>query len=273
MNIKEIIKKRRSVRTFKKGELAVEDLNKVKSFLEKMECDNPFFKADIRYEIIESDEEKLGTYGVIKNGNKYIGVIVDNKNIPLVEVGYYFEKIVLYLTEIGLGTCWIAGTFKREQFDSAFKIKDNELLLIVCPFGYTSDKQSTKEKLFRKLGGFNKRMDRDELFFNESFDMPLELDVDPSYNESLEMVRIAPSAVNKQPWRIVYKDNGYHFFKTKMENPKHPYDISLVDLGIAAYHFYITNKENNLNGLFKKIENIGIDVPENIEYMFSWVKK
>ena len=116
-------------------------------------------------------------------------------------------------------------------------------------------------------------MDRDELFFNESFDMPLELDVDPSYNESLEMVRIAPSAVNKQPWRVVLKDNVYHFYKTKSDNPKHPYDISLVDLGIAAYHFYITNKENNLNGLFKKIENIGIDVPENIEYMFSWVKK
>ncbi len=33
--------------------------------------------------------------------------------------------------------------------------------------------------------------------------------------EILEMVRWAPSAVNKQPWRIVYKDGTYHFYEKK----------------------------------------------------------
>ena len=277
MSIIDVIKKRRSVRTFKKEELSNDVIEKIKEYLNDMKCDNPYFNADIRYEIIESKKgteiEKLGTYGIFKNAKKFIGVIVDNKNIPLLEVGYYFEKIILYLTEIGVGNCWVAGTFNREQFNSAFKIKDDELLLIVCPIGYESKRKSTREKMFRSLGGFNKRKKREELFFNETFDNPLDLDIDKEYNESLEMVRIAPSAINKQPWRIVYKDNNYHFFKTKNENSKHPYDISIVDLGIAAYHFYITNKEYNLSGYFKKLDNLEINGKEDLEYMFSWIKE
>lgn len=76
------------------------------------------------------------------------------------------------------------------------------------------------------------------------------------------MVRLAPSAVNKQPWRIVKENNNYHFYIHGKGNfPK-------IDIGIALSHFHLMCKELNLSGMFKKQKP---EIESNYEYIISWV--
>jgi hypothetical protein len=72
----------------------------------------------------------------------------------------------------------------------------------------------------------------------------------------LEMVRLSPSASNKQPWRIVKekKKNVFHFFikRNKMYKKNIELlqlsDLQRIDIGIAMCHFELTAQEANLKG-------------------------
>ena len=69
--------------------------------------------------------------------------------------------------------------------------------------------------------------------------------------ELLNATRLAPSAVNKQPWRVVVADNAAHFYLQRRKgstNESHEgkLDMQKVDLGIALCHFALTAEENGL---------------------------
>lgn len=91
---------------------------------------------------------------------------------------------------------------------------------------------------------------------------------------SLEMVRLGPSASNKQPWRIVVDDQAAHFYEYKEPkySEKFPYDIQKIDMGIAAAHFDLSSKEKGIGGYFKNDSDPGLYLPENMEYAFSWIR-
>ena len=89
---------------------------------------------------------------------------------------------------------------------------------------------------------------------------------------TFETVLIAPSAVNKQPWRIIQTENAYHFYKTKApKSSRASLDIQRVDIGIAACHFHLAALEKNLPGRFEKLPAPDISTPEHEQYIFSWV--
>ena len=62
------------------------------------------------------------------------------------------------------------------------------------------------------------------------------------------MVRLAPSAVNKQPWRVVISDNAAHFYLNRSKGFGHEgkLDMQMIDMGIALCHFVLTAKENSM---------------------------
>ena len=87
----------------------------------------------------------------------------------------------------------------------------------------------------------------------------------------LQMVRLGPSAVNKQPWRVIVSENDVHFFMAKgkgFENSKAG-NLQKIDMGIALCHFALGAKEAGLNAEFM-INDPGITVPENTEYIASY---
>ncbi len=53
------------------------------------------------------------------------------------------------------------------------------------------------------------------------------------------MVRWAPSAVNRQPWRVVVDGNEARFYEARtLGRPgAEGWDIQKIDMGIAMYHF------------------------------------
>ncbi|MEG1254976.1 nitroreductase family protein [Clostridium sp.] len=259
--INEVIQLRHSVRNYENKDLSEKVIQKVEEYINNI--DNPF-DAKVRVNLIKKDdsnkEVKLGTYGVIKGANYYLAVACEKGNFNFEALGYVFEKVILYCTSLGLGTVWLGGTFNKGKFAKAMSIKENEILPIVSPLGYEGGKKSFLASMMGS--NTNKRKAYSEVFFDKDFNNPLSKETAEKYSEVLEMVRIAPSAMNKQPWRILKQGNKFHFYTDgKME-------MNRIDMGIALCHFHLTAKEKSLNGEFN-ITDPKVDT--KYKYVISWI--
>ena len=274
--IEDIIKMRTSVRTYSDKAIPEDVKLSINDYIGKLS--NPF-NSKVSFKILQSDEannsSKLGTYGFIKGAKNYIGSTVVEGSFDLEGLGYEFEKLILYITSLGLGTCWLGGTFKRNEFAKAMSINERDLFPAISPFGYAADKKSITDSLIRSIAKSDTRKPWEELFFNETFDKPL-LPSDPNiFADILEMVRLAPSASNKQPWRIVKDKNTYHFYEYKVPSysKAFEYDIQRIDMGIAACHFHLTAIEKGIVGKFEALSNPINDTPIDTFYKFSWISE
>lgn len=78
------------------------------------------------------------------------------------------------------------------------------------------------------------------MFFNRNFYTPLNPNDSDEYLEPLEMLRLAPSAMNKQPWRVLKEDNTLHFYITSTKG------LTKVDIGTFFSGFLlIADQDNN----------------------------
>ena len=271
--IEETIKKRRSVRNYEKRGMSEQQRSEIVTYMNQIE--NPF-QVKVKFHFLETElldkGQKLGTYGVIQGAKDYLGITVKNTDFAMEAVGYAFEMLVLYATSLGLGTCWMGGTFNRNQFKTAMEISENDVFPIISPIGIPLEKRSLTDTLVRKIAKSDQRKEWQELFFSASFENILSKEAASDYVTALELVRIAPSASNKQPWRIVKDGELFHFFKVQGYGDVFGYDIQSVDMGIAACHFELALKEKQIVGEFYKEQDIKIELPEKTTYSFSWKK-
>ena len=274
--LEKTVKTRYSVRTYTNQPLAAEMKENVNAYIRTLS--NPF-SSKVTFRLLESktavNAEKLGTYGMIKGAKDYIGATVEKGEGSLEALGYEFEKLILYVTSLGLGTCWLGGTFNRSEFARAMAVAENELFPAISPLGYPADKKRLTESLVRLVAKADQRKPWSALFFNKDFSVPLSEAEAGAYAFPLEMTRLAPSASNKQPWRIVRDENTYHFYEARAQgySDRLGYDIQKVDLGIAACHFHLSALEKDLKGEFRRLPPPLFDTPENTPYIFSWVSE
>lgn len=270
--IMEVIRKRHSVRTYQEKMLTDEDNNKLKDYIEQLH--NPFGVKVSIYIINKSTDrkgEKLGTYGIIKGAKTFLGVSVPKVKNSFIAAGYVFEDLILYATSLGLGTVWLAATFSRTAFAAAMNIKEDESFPAISPVGYPAEKRTIKESIMRKAMNSENRKSWSELFYEGTFYSPLKEEKTGEYKKCLDMVRLAPSSKNQQPWRIVKKDSNYHFFVECNKNLSiEEKSIKLVDIGIALFHFHKTAEQTGIKGCFEEMDKLDINIPENIEYVISW---
>ena len=273
--VEDTIRSRKSVRSYERRPLSHQDHAAVEDMIAHMQDATPF-PARVSASLLEAgrgtEAGHLGTYGVIRGARCFIGVTVQDVPGAMEALGYAFEKVVLGATARGLGTCWLAGTFNRAQFEGALELDDSDLFPIVCPIGYPSGKRSVVDRVFRMTGGSDHRKPWEELFFNGAFGLPLSREAAGDYAFPLEMLRLAPSAANQQPWRIVRTPGAFHFFRRSNPKSKYPYDLQRLDVGIGACHFHLAANERGLGGRFEILQDRGVDVPDGIGYLFSWVE-
>ncbi len=276
-SIMEIIKKRLSVRTYIEQPLTPEMKGTLRGFFSSLS--GPF-GGTVRFELIERDlalkesNSKLGTYGVIRGATTYIVAAVEKANRDLEDFGYSLEKVILYATSLGLGTCWLGGTFKKSEFAKAIEQKDHEILPCITPIGYPSQKKGLIDTAMRFVAGSKNRKGWNELFFRGNFTHGLSESEVGKYVTPLEMLRLAPSASNKQPWRIVKDTNKIHFYlqHTKGYAKLLAYDLQRVDMGIAMCHFELTAKELGIEGKWRISDPGNISTAQDTEYIVSWVE-
>jgi nitroreductase len=237
--ITEIIEQRFSCRTYADKAMEEETLQKIKEIISSLPA-GPF-GGKPRLQIVSAassprEWKQLGTYGIIKNARMYIvGAITDARN-AMEDYGYCKELFILKATELGLGTCWLGGTFSSSSFAKAINLQESELLPTVSPIGYPAERKSLAEKMMRGMVGADKRKPWSGLFFTDNFSRPLTEEGAGIYATALANLRLAPSASNKQPWRLLRDSAGvFHFYLSRALGYNLLRGVSLqdLDMGIA----------------------------------------
>lgn len=263
MDILQAIKERRSVRSFN-GKPIPQDKT---AALEKAIQDSyTLFGGDITIRLKSFDlkgDFRPSTYGVIKGATDFFLMAIGEGTDSELTAGFQFEQIVLKAWQLGLGTCWIAGTFKGSQFDERETWPEGESLKIICPVG-VAEKPRLMEKFMRLTVGSDNRKPFSELFFEDDFNKPLSRD--SRFGEALEMLRLAPSSTNSQPWRILVKGEKVLFYY----KPKYP--VTVIDMGIGICHFHETEKYRGFNGSFRKETDVPA-APEDWKYLISYARE
>lgn len=274
--VTEIIHQRRSCRSFLPEPLPETQAQELAAFLAGLPA--PPFASCVRLSLVRAfDAEargiKLGTYGVIRGAQNFlVGAVENGKTDALLDFGFLFEAAVLKATDLGLGTCWLGGTFSRSAFAEAIDIGAGQVIPAVSPVGVPLERRSLVDRAFRYFAGSDGRKPFGELFFNGDIELPLTEAKAGPFNPVLLAVRRAPSASNKQPWRIVRDADGkaFHFFlKRSVGYRRLPVDLQVVDLGIAMCHFELSAHEAGFSGAWlRRPPRVPAD---NIEYLASWV--
>jgi hypothetical protein len=228
---------------------------------------------------VESDTESLrglGTYGFIKNPSAFIIGATSPALFDLEDFGYLMEMVVLHATRLELGTCWLGGTFTKSRFEKIMNLSPTEIIPAIISEG-ECDKQERQGWASRKARAY-RRLPWEKLFFDQEFDVPLLRSKAAEYATALEMVRIGPSASNKQPWRIVRADRVWRFYLCRtpgyFEDPIKRLlglcDLQRLDIGIAMCHFELTARELGLSGRWIVEKEIETSPEELTEYVASW---
>lgn len=282
-SVLDTIKKRHSVRHYAEREIEKDTLQIIKRYLD--ENRKGPFGGEVRFDIVDATDyeqaelKNLGTYGMIKGARVYIAGVVKKGERAMEDFGYCMEKNVLMLTELGVATCWIGGSLNRSVFASKINAAEDELLPGITPIGYPSGKKTFAESMMTATsavaGNKTRRKKPEELFFDKSFDTPLTLNTCGKYAAVLDAVRVAPSAMNGQPWRIIRdSDNTYHLFlkeKDTMFNHYGDVKFQRMDMGIAMCHFELATNELGLKGGWKS-EKPALE-SGNPKYIVSWVEE
>ncbi len=266
MNTLEAIRSRRSVRSFDGSALRPEDAQRIMEFAAKIE--NPY-DIPIEWKLLDAKKHGLSSPVIVGTDTYIAGKM---RRVPHAEeaFGYTFEKLVLFAEALGVGTTWIAGTMKRDAFEKAMALADGEVMPCVSPLGYPAKKVSLRESVMRKGVKADARLSFGELFFDGAFEKPLSKEAAGALAQALEAVRLAPSAVNKQPWRVVLRGDEAHFYEKRSGGyDKGAWDIQKIDMGIALCHFEVAAKELGKHPVFE-ISDPGIAAPSNTVYIASF---
>lgn len=168
----------------------------------------------VRIVIGECDEEKLflniPIVGAVVGTNRYAAVIADmSAPHAALYAGASGEMLVLEAVSLGLGTCWL-GFFRRSAVDIA--LSPNERVLAIIALGIAAEEDIRERK----------RKPLSEICSSDPALWPIY-----AFNAA-ECVRAAPSAMNRQPWKLAYAGRTVMLSRKKLGGD--------LDMGIALLH-------------------------------------
>lgn len=279
ISVIEMMEKRKSVRTYEPLPISEEVRNSVKAYLaEEENLRGPLGgRAHIEWVPAKGTDSgkgiKLGTYGVIQNPQAYLVGRIRNDSQGLMEFGYIFQKLILHATALGLGTCWIGGTFSRNSFAREIELAQDEIIPCITPVGYARQKQRLLDSTMRYVVKADHRKPWQELFFDAAYGTPLLPEHAGSLAAPLEMVRLGPSASNKQPWRLVISPDRRQIHFYLLPNPNYGgnkigFEMQRIDIGIAVCNFDLACRELGIAGVWS-VNNPQLGQNPQAEYIVS----
>ena len=199
----------------------------------------PRFRLIARDDVLRDSQVRLGTYGFIRGNPLFVAGAIARGPHAEVDFGYVFEGLLLRFTGLGLGTCWLGGTFSRGQFASLLDLREGELIPAITPLGLPAPRKGLVERVVRWGATADDRLPWATLFFDGQGRAPLTPETAGADFHRLEAVRRGPSASNKQPWRVVRTPGALHLFlqRTAGYGRLVPgVDLQALDAGIALRH-------------------------------------
>jgi hypothetical protein len=193
----------------------------------------------------------VGGYGRI-SGAPHLLVFVADERDPFADqhVGLTGEGAVLEATSRGLDTCWVGGFFREDKVRRIVDLDADERVYSISPLGHAAPSLTLTEKAMRGMAGAKKRKRVEEI-------APGIGDSWPQWAvAAVETARLAPSAMNRQPWRFRFEDAGLVIAKdSALETPK---VTRRLDDGIAMLHSELGARASGAAGDWTDLE--GMDV-------------
>ena len=176
-----------------------------------------------------------GLKSAIKGTDVYAAIIA-TKDTPKELEGYAGQALALECASMKLGSCWLGGSFYKSVVKIAAKPKDGERITCVLAIGQRIESHAPrhKRKPLASTCGMNETQ-RAEL---------------PAWQRSaLECAALAPSAINRQPWRfavtpgaIQVLDGGGNF------------GYGPLDRGIAMLHVAVGAMGAGTQGVWRPVD-------------------
>ena len=205
MTLNEMIFKRKSCRSFTGKPVDGEMIEKIKSF----ELKPLYPEIKVHWDIVPRNQVKCICPWTTP---QLITVYSEEADGYLENIGFLFQQMDLYLQTLGLGVCWLG--MGRMNLKTTTEVEGMKFVIMLA-FGHPKGDQ-----LRQTIKDFKRK--------------PMEKIADKA-DPRLEPVRLAPSAVNSQPWYFPHEGDMIHVYCSKKG--------SRLDIGIALAHLYVTNEE------------------------------
>lgn len=154
----------------------------------------------------------MSTVSNCKRGEYCILIYSEESQYSLLNIGYTFEQLDLYLASMNIGVCWYGmGKVEEEKIDDL-------KFVIMLAIG------KAEPDAFRKDYTKSKRKSVNEIWSGDE------------WNEFANYIRYSPSACNSQPWRVVYEHGVLRIFRESKAKRIIPKDkiafYNTIDMGI-----------------------------------------
>lgn len=215
VDIYDAIFKRKSIRKYENSPLDERVLIRISEELNNLTPLYDDIKIDVK--IISGDDVKLRG---MKQAPHYLAIFSENKEGYLTNLGFMLQQMDLLFSASGIGSCWQGIPSPKGHVTKNSDLK----FVILIAFGIPT------EPLYREETSEFKRKSLENI-----------TDISDA-NGLLEPVRLAPSAINSQPWFLTGTKDQIHvcsnkpnFLKAMLVNKY----IS-IDVGIAIYHLTVS---------------------------------
>jgi len=173
------------------------------------------FSASVR-PITADDLAVVGPYGRLFNAPYGVVPCMAGGERPLVALGYRLERLALDLTQMGLGSCFIGAIHSEGRVRRRFGLPEDARVGALLIFGYSSPKRvgSALNRLVRRAAGAESRLAVEQIYHELSWGQPATTPADLAF--VVEAARLAPSARNAQPWRLLHRGDVVHLYVTRL---------------------------------------------------------
>lgn len=243
----EQIYKRKSIRKFKNAPIPREAAQTLIAWREWVHPLQDRLTIDNHIRRLPGDAHIKGMFLV--NAPAYILYTSQKTPLSQVNAGFILEQISLGLGLFGVGSCFQGCAWPAQEHLRSLRFAPVMLMAYGIP----------DEPASRSVDEFKRNSIRQICRGELSDEM----------RNIVEAARLAPSAMNRQPWRLVVKDNKVHCYIVH-SGIAHVKNMSELNLGIALSHMYLVVTEGGGRATFAQHRGAGLDMaPWGADYILT----
>lgn len=253
MDYKLLISNSKSVREYKKISVKEDVLKKMADFAKT--CRK--LDAGISTEVLFLDNSKVfyrlenvaGYNGRMVEAPNYIVILSEENENAVENAGYIGEELILKAVELGIDSCWITFADGRKIVER-LELETEKTVVALIALGYEDASGKSKVINPTKTGeNYSKssmeivkeqsayRLELPEIVFMKEWGNKANVDEleERGLLDAFYYTRLAPSTLNRQPWRFIVND-GEVVLAVRNDEYTNSYEKK-IDAGIVMQHF------------------------------------
>lgn len=274
MNYYDLAIARKSVRSFTAKKISDKIRGEIEDYGQHCECLTPGTAVEWRFfngDILEQLAGCAGYHGFMVEAPYYMILLSEEKEMYLENAGFVGEDMVLELTKLGLGSCWITIPDPEKLKEQLGIISEKRPTALIA-YGYEKAELGTLRidikspsniHLKKRSGLVAPKLYIEDAVYEGKWGNPSQIDLWPR-NSNLYRALIAaccaPTALNRQPFRFIM--DGHQIYLIIMEDEMTTKDNERLNTGIVMHHFaMVMSRQSGLHGswnLKPEVQDLGL---------------